>query len=170
MFVRKYFSIFPSYVFFLDVLAAYLFFRLSKPEVDAIGNIVRRSDWASYLCILLIVVAIFELIDVLFRANFADKDMIAAAAGLVFVSITWGFFRGFGIVAAGVFAGSLFGLLGLGFDRIVFSITLNGMTVIACAIVIYFSLPSIHENLTALRRNIFVTKKNLKKETTEQKK
>ena len=170
VFVRKYFSIFPSYVFFLDVFAAYLFFRLSKPELDANGNIVQRSDWASYLCILLIIVAIFELIDVLFRANFADKDLIAAAAGLVFVSITWGFLRGFGIVAASVFAGSLFALLGLGLDRIVFSITLNGMTVIACAIVIYFSLPSIRENFTALGRNFSVTKKNMKKETTEQKK
>ena len=73
-------------------------------------------------------------------------------------------------MAASVFVGALFGLLGLGFDRIVFSITLNGMTVIACAIVIYYSLPSIYENLTALKRYGFVTKKNVGHESIKRKK
>ena len=80
---------------FLDVFAAYLFYRLSKPEVDANGEIIQRSDWASYLCFLLILVAIFELIDVLFRANFDAKGMIAATASVVFVSIHLGIFPWF---------------------------------------------------------------------------
>ncbi len=147
LFFREALSIFASHMLFLDMMCAYLFYKLSVPNKKSKTQDARAYDWAAYLCLIFIAITIFEFIDLLLITDLDTKYVWASLFLLFCGVVAWGFFRGFGILAGVIFVGALAGFAALAGN--LFSLTINLMTLAAYGTIICFSIPPIRANLTA---------------------
>ena len=132
---------------FLDILCAYIFYKLSIPNKKSSAQGAKAYDWAGYLCLIFIAVTVFEFIDLLLIADINAKYVWSALFILFCAVLVLGFFRGFGMLAGFAFAGGLALFAALAGN--LFSLTINLMMIAAYGLVIFFSIPPIRTNLRA---------------------
>ena len=141
---RVVFSIHPSFIVFLDIAYAVFFYFLSRSGKTASAH---NYDWAGYICIIFIAIAIFEIVDVIFITEIQSRISIALFFVLFFGIVGWGFFRGFGLIAGLIFF-AIAGVTVLLANQ-QFWATLNIMSLSAIFVIIFYSTPPLMQNLKA---------------------
>jgi len=130
-------------LFIIDIGAAIVFYFLSKPELDNDSNIVRNNDWASYVCVTFILIAVIEFIGSTKYYDYQAKYALISITSIIWIFIGIGLLRGYSLRAFGIF--SSMSLLILACIFAAYSLTLNLVSLIPMFIITFKSFQAILE-------------------------